>query len=92
MPLPAHLLDAMQAERDAAEAAAARDRRRDLIRALLECWGWTLLGLLLIGWALHTTSLTYGRAAFAAGVAIGNGGWIWSMLALYRRRERRGDL
>jgi hypothetical protein len=92
MPLPRHLLEAMQAERDAAEAAAERDLRRDLVRAVLEAWGWVLLGLALVGWAFHTTSPSYGRAAFWAGIAVGNGGWLWSMLALYRRRERRGDL
>lgn len=82
----------MQAKREAAQAAAARDRRRDLVRAALECWASCALGLLLIGWAFHTTDLTYGRAAFAAGIGIGNGGWLWSMVSLYRRRERRGDL
>ena len=70
---------------------ASRETRRDLVMASIHAVGWVALGLFLIAFALHTTSEAYGRMAFYAGVAIGNGGWIFTMLAAYRRGERRGD-
>ena len=71
--------------------AASRETRRDLVMASIQAVGWVALGLFLIAFAMHTTSEAYGRMAFYAGVAIGNGGWIFTMLAAYRRGERRGD-
>ena len=72
-------------------AHAAGDTRRDLARTALHCTGWVALGLFLVLWSFHTTSLTWGRIAFLSGIAIGNGGWIFTMLAAYRRGEARGD-
>ena len=70
---------------------AERDTRRDLALTALACVGWVALGLFLVLWSFHTTSLIYGRIAFLSGIAIGNGGWIFTMLAAYRRGEKRGD-
>ena len=70
---------------------AGRETRRDLIITSLQAMGWVAIGIFLMAWALHTTSETWGRIAFYAGVAIGNGGWIFTMLAAYRRGEQRGD-
>ena len=79
--------DRSRAERE----LARRDTLRDLAFTALQCVGWVALGLFLVAWALHTTSATWGRIAFLSGIAIGNGGWIFTMLAAYRRGERRGD-
>ena len=70
---------------------AHRETVRDLVIASLQAMGWVAIGLFLIAWALHTTSESWGRIAFYSGVAIGNGGWIFTMLAAYRRGEQRGD-
>lgn len=78
----AHLRDA---------AASDRDRWKDFGRTALECVLWSCMGIACIGWALHTTDMAYGKAAFYAGIAIGNGGVIFSLLAAYRRGEARGD-
>ncbi len=91
MPLPKHLLDEMSLRRAAAEEEADRLRNRDLLRSALVCVGWCALGLFLIMWSAHTTDLLYGRMAFFAGLGIGNGGIIFTLLAAWRRGERRGD-
>jgi hypothetical protein len=91
MPLPKHLLDEMSLRRIAAEEEADRLRNRDLVRSGLACVGWCALALFLIMWSAHTTDLLYGRMAFFAGLGIGNGGIIFTMLAAWRRGERRGD-
>jgi hypothetical protein len=78
----AHLRQAAQSE---------RDKWKDLRRAALECVFWCWVGIACIGWALHSTDIAYGKAAFYAGIAIGNGGVIFTLLAAYRRGEERGD-
>ena len=91
MPLARELLDAMETSRLRAAAEADRDRRRDFFRTAAECLGWCVLGLTAMGWGLHTTDELLGRGVFYAGVGAGNAGIIFSVLAAYRRGEKRGD-
>ena len=91
MPLPQHVLDAMEAARLRAAAAADRDRRRAFYRTALECLGWCALGLGGIAWGMTVTDDLLGRGLFYAGVGAGNAGVIFSILGWYRRGERRGD-
>ncbi len=73
-----------------AEEAAA-DQRRDAVLTALGCLAWMALGVACLLWSFHTTDEGYGRAAFFAGIGIGNGGIIFTLLGFYRRGERRGD-
>jgi hypothetical protein len=91
MPLPRHLLDEMGARREAEGREADREKWRDLLGSSLQCFAWAALGIACILWSAHTTSLTYGRIAFFAGLGMGNAGIIFTILAAYRRGERRGD-
>lgn len=91
MPLPDELLDAQQRQRDRQHEDAERDRYRDLLLTALQCMGWSAAGIFLILWSAHTTDVTCGTAAFFAGLGVGNGGIIFTLLAAYRRGELRGD-
>src|SRR5687767_12265720 len=91
MPLPDDFLDAMQRQRERQHEEAQRDRNRDLLWTAVQCMCWSGLGIFLILWSAHTTDYAYGMAAFFAGLGIGNGGIIFSLLAAYRRGELRGD-
>ena len=91
MPLPKHLLDDLAARRETESRSAERDKWRDIISTSLQCLAWAAAGIALILWSAHTTDITYGKAAFFAGLGIGNGGIIFTLLAAYRRGERRGD-
>jgi hypothetical protein len=70
---------------------AERDKRRDLILSGLACVAWATLGVLCVVWSAYTTNETYARLAFYGGVALGNGGVAFTLLAAYRRGEQRGD-
>ena len=85
------LREEMAARHRESLAEAQRETRRDLIRTAILCVCWVALGLFLILWSFHTTSLAYGRIAFFAGIGIGTGGWVFTMLGAYRRGEQRGD-
>lgn len=87
----AGILDEMAAVHLRQNRAAERDRWRDLGRTALECVFWSLLGIFCVAWALHTTDVIYGKLALYGGIAVGNGGNIFALLAAYRRGEQRGD-
>lgn len=91
MPLPAELLEGMAARSRASEMRARWDLRLDLTLTALACLAFSAVGILLIGAALHTTNEWTGRIAFWGGLGLGNSGIIFTLLAAYRRGERRGD-
>ena len=91
MPLPTHLLEEMAARRRHEAVQADRDRLRDHVRTALLCVVWCCVGLYLLGMAFHTTDVELGGMYFLGGLAAGNGGIIFTLLAAYRRGERRGD-
>jgi hypothetical protein len=91
MRLPPNILQNVAARRRAEQSAAERDRRRDYIITGVLCIGWAALGLALIMWSAHTGNSYLGRAAFYGGLGLGNAGIIFSLLAAYRRGEKRGD-
>ena len=91
MPLPAHLLQELSVKYARAHEAAHRDMVRDLVRCGLHCVFWMAVGLFCLAWSFHTTDLLYGKMAFFAGIAVGNGGILATLGAAYRRGERRGD-
>lgn len=91
MPLPRQILEEMGQRRRAEHELAERDRRRDHFTTALKCLFWLAVGLLLLAWSFHTTNQAEARIAFLAGLALGNGGIIYTLLAAYRRGEKRGD-
>jgi hypothetical protein len=91
MPIPREISEELQRRRLSEHGEAERDKRWDYLRTALECWGWAVLGVALMAWSVHTTDERFARAAFWAGLGVGNAGWIFSILGLYRRGEARGD-
>lgn len=91
MPLPADLLEEMAERSRAAEMRASWDRRLDLTITAIVCLLFSAAGIACIGYALHTTDPWIGRIAFWSGLAVGNSGILFTLLAAYRRAERRGD-
>ena len=91
MPLPKAILEELGEKRAVESREAGRDQRRAMARTAVQCMGWCVLGLALIGWAFHTADEAIGKVAFWGGLAVGNGGMIHTLLAAYRRGEERGD-
>ena len=91
MPIAQDLMDEMIRKRAAEAVHAQRDKVRDLTGTALACLGWSVLGVACILWSAHTTNLAFGKAAFYGGLGIGFSGIIFTLLAAYRRGEKRGD-
>ena len=90
MPLPRAVLERIGQERLAAQLAADRDRRRVWLRTAILCVVWPLLGLSLLAWSFHTTDLLYGQVAFWAGLGIGDGGTLLTLIQAWLEAERKG--
>lgn len=64
-----------------------RARRREFLLYLLSFTFWTLLGVGIAGWGMHTTQVAYSRAAIEVGILVGNAGILLTLLVAYRRSE-----
>ncbi|HEU4566117.1 MAG TPA: hypothetical protein VFS05_15760 [Gemmatimonadaceae bacterium] len=91
MPLPKQIADDMARRYADVATAADRDRRRDLLRAAIICLIWAAAGIACILWSAHTAREEWSQIAFYGGIAIGNGGVVFTILGAYRRGEERGD-
>ena len=91
MPTPRKDYDALIAQREAEHHRAEGDTFRDLLKTSLHVVLWVLAGWVFIGLSAHTTNATIGWIAFWLGLAIWIPGVLFSLLAAYRRGEKRGD-
>ena len=85
------MLESMAERRRAEAVQANRDKTRDYVLTALTCFVWCVIGTFLIAWSAHTTDETLGNMAFWGGLGLGNAGIIYTLLAGYRRGEKRGD-
>jgi hypothetical protein len=91
MPIPRHIMDELSRKRAAEHQEAKRDTRRDIFTTALACVGWAGLGLLCLMLSFAVDELLLGRIAYWGGLLVGNGGVLFTLLAAYRRGEKRGD-
>ncbi len=75
----------------ALEHETNRQYWRDLALTVAGFFTSTMLGLYLVGWALHTTSVSAGRLMFWGGLILGNAGWLLTMVWTHSRAVQRGD-
>lgn len=64
-----------------------RARRREFLLYLLSFIFWTLLGVAIAGWGMHTTRVAYSRVAMEVGILVGNAGILVTLLVAYRRSK-----
>ena len=92
MPLQREILEQIGKERLAAQVQAERERTRLWLRTAILCVVWSLLGLWCLAWSFHTTSMLYGQVAFWAGLGIGDGATLFTLVGAWRTAERKGWL
>ncbi len=78
---------AQSLRRVAHEEESARGERRDVLLVLATCVLWAGLGLFLVMWSAHTSSVEHGRIALGAGVVIGNGGVVATLIYAWHRAQ-----
>ena len=91
MPIPKKAYDEMIARSKTEHRAAQSETLRDLLRACGHMVFWVLAGWTFIGLAAHSTNETLGWILYWAGYVVWIPGVLFSLLAAYRRGEKRGD-
>ena len=91
MPIPRKAYDELIAKHELAHRAAKGDTFRDLLKTSGHLAFWVACGLAFIGMALHTSDPGWGRIMWLAGHTVWIAGVLFSLLAAYRRGEKRGD-
>ncbi len=72
----------------ALEREAEREERAATARTLISCFAWVLIGLALMSYAVHTTDLRVGGMAYWAGLLLGNGGVLLTLIGAFLRSMR----
>lgn len=91
MPISPERYEKLIAQSEIARRAARRDTLRDLLRAMGHIAFWVVCGLVLFAWAFHVTDRATGMIFWWAAHAVWIAGVAFSVLAAYRRGEKRGD-
>ena len=91
MGIPRKAYDEQVARGEAEHRAAQSETYRDLALTCGHMVLWVLVGWAFIGLAVHTTSLALGKVLWWTGIGLWIPGVLFSLLAAYRRGEKRGD-
>ena len=91
MPIEPKLYRELIAKHEAAHKEAKSDTLRDLLMTCGHLAFWVLCGLALLGMALHSTDPSWAGIFWKAGHLVWIAGVLFSLLAAYRRGEKRGD-
>jgi len=91
MPLPQEIREEMERKRVDEHRLASRDAFRANVQAALMCVAWSAVGLVIMGWGLHTTDPDLGQAAWKGGMVVGYTGILLTVVRWYRKARERGD-
>ncbi len=70
---------------------ASRDAFRANVQAALMCVAWSAVGLVIMGWGLHTTDPDLGQVAWKGGMVVGYTGILLTVVRWYLKARERGD-
>jgi fatty acid desaturase len=91
MPMPPKYRDELVAKHEAAHRDARKETTRDLLKTCGHMLFWVACGWAFIGLSAHTTNEVVGWVLFWGGLCVWIPGVLFSLLAAYRRGEKRGD-
>ena len=91
MPIPEKYYRQLIESHAAAHRAARWDSLRAWARVIGEITLWTVLGMLITGYAFHVVGVELGHVYWLSGCIVWIGGVSAAVLSAYRRGEDRGD-
>ena len=91
MPLPQEIQEELERKRREEHQQAERDAFRANVRAALACVAWSAIGLVLMGWGLHTNDTELGQIAWKGGMIVGYSGILVTVIRWHLKAKDRGD-
>ena len=91
MPLPRHIREELERKRVAEHQQATRDSFSANVRAAVMCVVWSIVGLAIMAWGLHTTDPELGQVAWRGGVIVGYAGILFTVVRWHLKAKDRGD-
>lgn len=92
MPLPQHIQDELERKRLAEHQQAERDSFWAWVRTAVMCVAWSMLGLVVMAFGLHTTDRELGDVAWRGGMILGYAGIVFTLARAYLKAKDRGDV
>jgi uncharacterized membrane protein YidH (DUF202 family) len=92
MPLPRHIQEELEEKRRNEHQAAERDAFRAHVRTALMCVAWSAIGLVGMGFGLHTTDPELGQIFWKGGMIVGYAGILGTLVRAYAKAKQRGDI
>ena len=82
----------MERKRVEEHRLAARDSFWANVRTGLMCLAWSAVGLVIMGWGLHTTDPELGQVAWKGGMVVGYIGILLTVVRWHLKARERGDV
>jgi len=92
MPLPRHIREELERKRVEEHHQANRDTFRAHVRTAAMCVVWSCVGLVCMGWGLHTTDKELGQIAWKGGMIVGYAGILVTVARAHLKSRDRGDV
>ena len=92
MPLPPEMQEELERKRREEHHEAERDSFWAHVRTALSCVGWSVAGLAVMGFGLHTTDPEIGGIAWKGGVVLGYAGILFTLIRAHGKAKERGDV
>ena len=92
MPLPREIREEMELKRADEHRRAERDAFWAHVRTAVTCVAWSVAGLGVMGWGLHTTDPDVGEIAWRGGIILGYAGILYTLLRAHAKARERGDV
>jgi hypothetical protein len=92
MPLPRHIREEMERKRVEEHRRAERDAFWAHVRTALTCVAWSVVGMAVMGWGLHTNDRELGEVAWRGGMIVGYAGILFTLVRAYSKAKERGDV
>jgi hypothetical protein len=92
MPLPPEIQEELERKRREEHQEAERDAFWANVRAALMCIAWSIAGLGVMAFGLHTTDPEIGGIAWKGGMIVGYSGIVFTLARWHSKAKDRGDV
>jgi len=91
VPLPQEIQEELERKRRAEHLQAERDSFWAHVRTALMCVAWSAVGVMCMGFGLHTSDPELGQVFWKGGMVVGYAGILFTLIRAHAKAKERGD-